>query len=597
MPWEARGQEAQEKVTFDDHVQPIFRQRCASCHNPDKKSGGLDLTNFTALMLGGSSGEAIDPGDADGSYLYMLITHEQEPVMPPNSTKLPTEELRTIRKWINEGALETASSKANIKKKKTPDLTASASPLERPELVAYPPRLPLEPVVKSEQSPTAVPLAISPWAPVVAVGGARQVLLYDTNSLALLGVLPFPEGRPHVLRFSRNGHILLAGGGTDAMLGKVVLWDVRTGRRVAEIGDELDVVLTADISSDHRLVALGGPQKVVRVFRVATGELLYERRKHTDWVTSVSFSPDGVLLATGDRGGNVFVWEAETGNEYLTLRGHTQLIHELTWRLDSNVLVSVSEDTTLRMWEMENGGQIKSITGHGGGATWGVFTREGSFVSAGRDHLVKLWNSNGDMQTQFPGLNDVATFCAYCNESQRIVGGDWRGNVLVWQASNGELVGSLAANPPGLANRLELAQAELTVSDEQLSRAEAAFQETNGRFEMARQTLAAAVDEQHKQQAILADREQTLQTKRTVIETKMAEQVAWQTELLEKQSLLPNLESLVSKAKEVAEMSNLDAELRTAAEQLADNRFSRSWRCRSRRLSNNWKRIEAHYSK
>lgn len=33
---------AQEKVTFQDHVQPIFRQHCGSCHNTDKKTADLD---------------------------------------------------------------------------------------------------------------------------------------------------------------------------------------------------------------------------------------------------------------------------------------------------------------------------------------------------------------------------------------------------------------------------------------------------------------------------------------------------------------------------------------------------------------------------
>ncbi len=43
------------KVTYTEHVQAIFRQKCFSCHNADKKEGGLDLSSFTALMAGGSS--------------------------------------------------------------------------------------------------------------------------------------------------------------------------------------------------------------------------------------------------------------------------------------------------------------------------------------------------------------------------------------------------------------------------------------------------------------------------------------------------------------------------------------------------------------
>ena len=69
------------------------------------------------------------------------------------------------------------------------------------------------------------------------------------------------------------------------------------------MGDELDAVLAADINAGQTLIALGGPQKIVRVFNVGDGSLAVEIRKHTDWVTAVEFSPDGVLLATADRAG------------------------------------------------------------------------------------------------------------------------------------------------------------------------------------------------------------------------------------------------------------------------------------------------------
>ncbi|MCA9262490.1 MAG: hypothetical protein KDA60_01530, partial [Planctomycetales bacterium] len=82
-------------VTYADDVQPILRQKCFSCHNPDKKSSDLDLTNYTNLMQGGAAGAAVEPGDLDNSYLYQLITHESEPAMPPESPKLPDEMIAT----------------------------------------------------------------------------------------------------------------------------------------------------------------------------------------------------------------------------------------------------------------------------------------------------------------------------------------------------------------------------------------------------------------------------------------------------------------------------------------------------------------------
>src|SRR3954452_14609610 len=100
------------KVTYDDQLAPIFRQRCSSCHNPTAKKGDLDLTNYSALMHGGSSGAVIQAGEADSSQLYASVTHQSEPFMPQNADKLPDKEIDLIRRWINGGALENAGSKA-----------------------------------------------------------------------------------------------------------------------------------------------------------------------------------------------------------------------------------------------------------------------------------------------------------------------------------------------------------------------------------------------------------------------------------------------------------------------------------------------------
>jgi len=45
----------QEKITYHEHVRPIFTASCVSCHNPDKNKAGLDLTSYTAVMKGSSS--------------------------------------------------------------------------------------------------------------------------------------------------------------------------------------------------------------------------------------------------------------------------------------------------------------------------------------------------------------------------------------------------------------------------------------------------------------------------------------------------------------------------------------------------------------
>ena len=452
---------AQDKVTFDEHVLPIFRAKCGMCHDANSAKGGLTLDNFAAAMGGGASGAVVEPGSVDDSRLWLLVDHKEQPAMPPKEPKLPDDQLATIRKWIEGGALENKNSVFMPKPKKA-SMTLAEVTGDKPEgPPPMPENVPAEPVVVTPRGNAVTALAASPWAPLVAVAGHQQVLLYDLNDFTLSGVLPFPEGSIHVLRFSRNGSLLLAGGGRGGQSGKCIVFDVKTGKRVFEIGSEFDAVLAADISSNHRRIALGGPKKIVRIYSTATGELQGEIKKHTDWITAVEFSPDGVLLATGDRSNGLFVWEADTAREFYNLTGHTGTVNGVSWRIDGNVLASVSEDATVRLWEMNNGTQVKSWAGHGGGGASVWFVRDGRIVSTGRDQVTKLWDQNGAQQRAFPALGELGLKTTYAEVPGYVLAGDFNGNVRVWNAADGVEKAVLVTNPKAVQTRLEEATAAL----------------------------------------------------------------------------------------------------------------------------------------
>ena len=46
----------EEKINFQDHIFPLFEDKCMNCHNPDEAKGGLDLSNYGSTMAGGSGG-------------------------------------------------------------------------------------------------------------------------------------------------------------------------------------------------------------------------------------------------------------------------------------------------------------------------------------------------------------------------------------------------------------------------------------------------------------------------------------------------------------------------------------------------------------
>ena len=450
---------AEAPPTFQEDVLPIFRDKCCTCHNPDEQSGGLDLTSFSRMMAGGSSGDVIAPGDAEGSYLWQVVSHESEPTMPPEEDRIPDDMLAIVTKWIAGGAIERKGGKP-IAAKPAVSLALDPNAVLVPDgPPVMPPRLSLQVESRGSQPMALMGLASSPNGSVAAVGSRHQVLLYDTSSLAFRGVLPFPEGDVTTLRFSRNAKLLLAGGGIGGRSGRVVLWDVASANRVTAVGDEFDEVLAADISADQRFVALGGPQKVVRLIRTADGQIDAQIEKHTDWITALEFSPNGRMLVTGDRAGNAFLWETRGARESAVLKGHGGIINAASWRGDGGVVATASGDGKIRLWNRSTGEKMKDWTAHGGGVQGLAWLADGRLASCGRDKKVILWKGDGTKERDFPALEEIGLSVAVSSDQQRLLVGDLAGKLSVFTIEKGELVGTPDTNPPQLEERLKVAEA------------------------------------------------------------------------------------------------------------------------------------------
>ena len=484
---------AQDKISYDDHALRIFEQSCLNCHNPDKTKGGLDLSNFAGAMKGGSSGKVVEPGDTS-STLINVVKQTAEPKMPPEGEKLSAADIDILSKWIEGGLLENKSSKARKPSKPKFQTALRSDPSAKPE---GPPPMPehilLEPPVITERASAVHAIATSPWAPLLAVTGQKQILLHHTESLELIGILPFPEGDPISLAFTPDARYLIVGGGIPGKNGFTITFDVTNGSRVVTAAKEFDSILAADIRPSFDIVATGGPSKLLKLWNTQTGEMVQSIKKHTDWITGLDISPDGILLASGDRNGGVWVWEAETGNEFHTLRAHQVGITALSFRSDSNILASASEDGSVRFWEMNNGNEVKKIDAHGGGVTAFSFAKNGTFVTAGRDNKAKLWKAdfNALRELKLPAL---ATAAAIDFEGKRAFVADALGNIQVFSAEekgNTELT-AIPTNPTSIAVRLE--QIAVRISEiQKAAEATRAAEEGRGKaIQKATDELAAA---------------------------------------------------------------------------------------------------------
>jgi WD40 repeat protein len=450
---------SEDKINYQDHILPLVEANCSKCHNSDKKKADLDLTSYQGAIKGSGSGVVLNSGNVDGSKLWKALTHSEEPYMPPNRPKLPDKELELFRKWIAGGLLESANGKAVPSSAPLADLSLKPDAIGKPDgPPPMPSELPIEPSVHTRRLGPILGLAASPWAPLVAVAGQRQLLLYHTDTRTLAGILPFPEGQPDEVRFSQNGKLLIAAGGRGAKSGRVLVWDITNGQRLMTLGNEYDTVLTCDIRPDQSQVAMGGPSRLIKIYSTRTGEVQSKIKKHTDWVTAVAYSPNGKLLASADRNGGISIWDPENAQELFTLAGHKSAVTALSWRPDSKLLASSSEDGSVKVWEMQEGKQVKNLSAHNGGVLWVSYGRDGRLVTCGRDGAVVVWNSDGGKLRALPSPGEMPLRAVFSNDGKQVFAANFLGQVIEWNEPDWKQAGELDVNPLPLAEQLDSAR-------------------------------------------------------------------------------------------------------------------------------------------
>jgi uncharacterized membrane protein len=92
---------------FNDAVMPILQSKCVSCHNKEKKKGGLLLTSYEEILAGGKSREGVIPGNTSTSEIFRRITLPKEhKEFMPSDGKIPLTEsqIAILEFWIETGA-------------------------------------------------------------------------------------------------------------------------------------------------------------------------------------------------------------------------------------------------------------------------------------------------------------------------------------------------------------------------------------------------------------------------------------------------------------------------------------------------------------
>jgi hypothetical protein len=99
---------------------PVLQKNCVMCHGEQQKMAGLDLSSFSGMMAGSSSGPVIAPGKPERSMLWKMIENDQM----PQGGKLTSAEKQLMHAYIEQGRFPTTDeSEAAIQAREAAKIT------------------------------------------------------------------------------------------------------------------------------------------------------------------------------------------------------------------------------------------------------------------------------------------------------------------------------------------------------------------------------------------------------------------------------------------------------------------------------------------
>jgi serine/threonine protein kinase len=216
-------------------------------------------------------------------------------------------------------------------------------------------------------------------------------------------------------------------------------------------------------SPDGTMLASGGLDQAVTLWRTADGAAIRTFVGHRQGVSSVAFSPDGQTLAVGSLDGTIRLWHVADGKLLWKIDGHDFSTLSVAFSPDGRTIVSGGTDgdrgtpNKIKLWQASDAKLLWAAAGHSD-SVWSVaFSHDGETIaSVGRDNTAIIWQAIDGKLRRRLSLNGAAYTTAFSPDDQLLATGDETG-VHFWQMSDGSdggnmygfSVRSLAFSPNG----------------------------------------------------------------------------------------------------------------------------------------------------
>jgi WD40 repeat protein len=212
----------------------------------------------------------------------------------------------------------------------------------------------------------------------------------------------------------------------------------------------LGSIFSVTFSPDQKLLATGGMDGQIRIWRVADGHQLLAWQAHGDWIRNVTFSPDGKLIASSSNDRTVRIWDWDQMACLQILRGHTDWVWSARFVVWKGLMfvVSVSSDRTGKVWNLNISKCVFTFR-EPDEIMWSVaFSNNGYTLASSSAKSVKLWNIWTKRCIKIIE-NDAERIraLAFSPDGKTLVGSD-DNSIKIWDVNSGECLDEIepAAN-------------------------------------------------------------------------------------------------------------------------------------------------------
>jgi WD40 repeat protein/tRNA A-37 threonylcarbamoyl transferase component Bud32 len=185
------------------------------------------------------------------------------------------------------------------------------------------------------------------------IGVLAEVRIGNASTGKIEGTLQAEAEVFSCMGFSPDSRFLATG--SKSLQGEkkalVKLWDLASGKKIRQFGEQGGSVFWVAFSPDGRRLASVGSNRVAVWDRATGKEVLTFRIPNS---SATAFTDDGKRLAASDEDGNVTIWELMTGQQVLSLKAFTGRVVCLAFNSHGTRLAAIGSENgrgVMKVWD------------------------------------------------------------------------------------------------------------------------------------------------------------------------------------------------------------------------------------------------------